>query len=58
MRVAGYFSRWPENSDTWFNVKRIATVEVNKLFKRLSEQKLTLNINKSVFVTFSIKIFY
>jgi len=32
--------------DTWFNVKRIATVKVNKVFKILSEQKLTSNINK------------
>lgn len=31
----------------------LVTVEVNKVFKSLSEQKLTFNINKSVFVTFS-----
>lgn len=34
-------------SNTWEPIKRKATIEVNKVFKELSNKKLTLNISKS-----------
>jgi len=40
------------SSNTWDNVESKATVEINKVFIKLSEQKITLNIGKSVFIAF------
>lgn len=42
------------SSNTWDNVHLKATIGVNNIFKKLNNIKLTLNINKSVFIAFSI----
>lgn len=42
------------SSHTWENIKRKIAVKVHKVFKKLSELKLFLNINKNVFVAFTI----
>lgn len=42
------------SSNTWDNVHHKTSIGVNNIFKELNNIKLTLNINKSVFVAFSI----
>lgn len=46
--ICVYFS-----DNTCKNIKCKANIEVNKIFNRLSEQKLMLNISKCVLIVFS-----
>jgi len=42
------------SGNTWEDIHQKSTVGVNNVFKELNNNKLTLNIRKSVFIAFSI----